>query len=454
MSSPLFRQTALEKISSPEQLDQLMRVTRPRDWLALVALGTLLAGAVGWGILGSIPTRVYGSGVVLHPGEGLAEVQAKSPGRLTEVLLRPGDRVVSGQAVARIDRADLRLQLSQARAVADAIRTQRDETARSYAAYLREQERNLASQARNLRQQARDAEEGLTSQRQLLELRARNAAERVAGLGTLLQAQEDLLRDGFASKVQVQATRERVQAAREDLSKAESDARELVRSTQETLAKLRNDEQQLDIKLLDLKKERNQSLDSFALKLVEAEQRVAQVALDLEQAVTVVSHAAGTVVEVVAVAGTLLAGGAPVVRVDTGRLGLEAVIYAPSGQAKEIEVGMAAYVTPATVKKEEYGSIVGRVRAIGDLPATQAGMMVLLDNQDLVRTFLAAGPVTSVSVELKTDSSTVSGYQWSSGSGPRLKMSEGTLAAGEVVVRRQPPITLVIPALKKFFGLT
>lgn len=431
-----------------------MRVTRPRDWLALVALGALLAAAAGWSILGSIPTRVYGSGVLLDPGEGIVEVQTRSAGRLTEVLVRPGDRVVHGQAVARIDRTDLRLQLSHARAVADVIMTQRDETARSYAAYLREQERNLASQARNLREQARGAEEGLKAQRQVLELRAHDAADREASLETLLQAQEDLLRDGFASKVQVQATRERVQAAREDLSKAESEARELERRTQEMLAKLRNDEQQLDIKLLELKKERNQSLDSFALKLVEAEQRVAQVVLDLEQAVTVVSPAAGRVVEVVAVAGTLVASGASVVRVDTGGLRLEAVIYAPSGQVKEIEVGMAVHVTPATVKKEEYGSIVARVRTIGELPATQAGMMVVLDNQDLVRTFLAGGPVTSVNVELETDRGTVSGYRWSSGRGPGLKMSDGTLVAGEVVVRRQPPITLVIPALKKFFGLT
>ncbi len=44
MSQGLFRETSLEKLSSPEQLDALIKVTSPRAWLALAALKNIRAG--------------------------------------------------------------------------------------------------------------------------------------------------------------------------------------------------------------------------------------------------------------------------------------------------------------------------------------------------------------------------------------------------------------------------
>ncbi|MFL6291034.1 MAG: NHLP bacteriocin system secretion protein, partial [Thermoanaerobaculia bacterium] len=59
----IFRKVALERLSSPEQLDQLMQVTSPRGWLALGAFGTLLNTALGWAELGTIPTDATGEGI-------------------------------------------------------------------------------------------------------------------------------------------------------------------------------------------------------------------------------------------------------------------------------------------------------------------------------------------------------------------------------------------------------
>ena len=36
MESTLFRKAALERLSSPEQLDTIARLTEPRTWLALI----------------------------------------------------------------------------------------------------------------------------------------------------------------------------------------------------------------------------------------------------------------------------------------------------------------------------------------------------------------------------------------------------------------------------------
>ena len=68
MQKPIFRQAALERLSSPEQLDQLMQVTTPKGWLALIALAGLLVTAVVLGFVGSIPVTVTGQCILLNSG--------------------------------------------------------------------------------------------------------------------------------------------------------------------------------------------------------------------------------------------------------------------------------------------------------------------------------------------------------------------------------------------------
>ena len=58
----IFRKVALERLSSPEQLDLVMQVTSPRSWIALSAVGLLLVTLVIWGILGSIPEKTQATG--------------------------------------------------------------------------------------------------------------------------------------------------------------------------------------------------------------------------------------------------------------------------------------------------------------------------------------------------------------------------------------------------------
>jgi hypothetical protein len=66
MSSNLFRKAALEKLSSPEEIDQLMQVTTPKGWIALFALVSLIAAAAAYGFYGSIPVRVSAAYCILN----------------------------------------------------------------------------------------------------------------------------------------------------------------------------------------------------------------------------------------------------------------------------------------------------------------------------------------------------------------------------------------------------
>jgi HlyD family secretion protein len=62
------------------------------------------------------------------------------------------------------------------------------------------------------------------------------------------------------------------------------------------------------------------------------------------------------------------------------------------------------------------------------------------------------GPLIQVDVDLIRDPSTPTGYRWSSSHGPNLKISSGTLAAGDIVVKSDRPISLVIPTLRESLG--
>lgn len=58
MSEEIFRKKSLDKVKSPENLDDYIRVSNPGVWLLLVSVIVLLAGACVWGVFGHIDSTV------------------------------------------------------------------------------------------------------------------------------------------------------------------------------------------------------------------------------------------------------------------------------------------------------------------------------------------------------------------------------------------------------------
>jgi hypothetical protein len=100
MTGPTYPTGTLERMGSPEQLDQLMVVTSPRAWIALSAAGLVLALVVLWSILGRIPTTVDGQGALVRIG-GVVPVCARCAGRIISVV-PDGTTVREGEVVVRL----------------------------------------------------------------------------------------------------------------------------------------------------------------------------------------------------------------------------------------------------------------------------------------------------------------------------------------------------------------
>jgi HlyD family secretion protein len=176
---------------------------------------------------------------------------------------------------------------------------------------------------------------------------------------------------------------------------------------------------------------------------------------ELERRTEVVSPYAGRVVELKVNPGEIVARNGPLFSLlPSGAAAgdaLVAVLYVPPAEGKKVLEGMEVRVVPTSVKREEHGFMLGRVDAVAEVPATPEGMMRILKNSQLVTQLSHDHAPFEVLVRLRRDPSTESGYRWSSSDGPPTKIHVGTLCRAEIVTRRERPIVLLIPALKRFF---
>jgi len=102
----LFRQEALQKLSSPEQLNQAITITDSRGWLALIMFGIIIAVIFRWLIAGIIPVTVAGEGILLKGG-GLKEVVSMTGGSVVELNVKTGDIVTSDQLLVKVMRPEI-----------------------------------------------------------------------------------------------------------------------------------------------------------------------------------------------------------------------------------------------------------------------------------------------------------------------------------------------------------
>lgn len=76
MKNQLFRKKSLDKISSPDQINDYIRVSNPGIWMVLLAVILILAGICVWGIFGHLDTKVEAVGVS-EAGNVICYVQEK-----------------------------------------------------------------------------------------------------------------------------------------------------------------------------------------------------------------------------------------------------------------------------------------------------------------------------------------------------------------------------------------
>ncbi|MER6516763.1 MULTISPECIES: HlyD family efflux transporter periplasmic adaptor subunit [unclassified Streptomyces] len=156
----------------------------------------------------------------------------------------------------------------------------------------------------------------------------------------------------------------------------------------------------------------------------------------------------GRLATLVAKVGSVVSTGADVAtveRVKDPQDPLVAVLYVPGAGASTIPVGATVDLTVQSVPKERFGTLRGRVKAVGRTPQTTAQIGGFLGDGGLAEQFTRDGNPVAVLVQLDPSTSTGTGYRWSSGDGPPDQVPSRTPVSGAVHLAVQRPVDWLLP---------
>jgi HlyD family secretion protein len=416
-SQRAFRAVALQRVASPEQLDHLVGITKPFDWILTFVVCVALAAALTWGVVGRIPTRAAGEGILISGGGRVVDAVSAAAGRLSSVNVAVGDHVQQGQAIAQIAQTDIEQRHTSAIEV------------------FREREREHADLTAKVASELASKSQNFAKLEAAFNQVVKATDQRIEYLTVDLRNLEDLLAKGYT-------TRRNVEDRRRDLT----DAQQRKEDTRNEILKLRSQK-------TDLETQRAREIQQSEFTLNDARRQMDAIAGMLKQNTQVISPIEGRVLEVKVSAGSVLAVGTPVIAIESEGTELEALVYIPAERGKNVKPGMQVSIEPSTVKREEFGTMVGTIVTVSDFPMTPQGMAAVLHNDSLVSRFSHDGAPYAARVSLEQDPATASGYRWAVGKGPPVRLTSGTLTRAEVTTRNQRPLDLVLPLIKRLTGI-
>lgn len=104
MSKPIFREKSLQKVKSPDNLNEYIRVASPSIWLIIAAIIILLIGFCSWAVFGTVESVVEADvhcengTITCHVAEkdipkiriGMTVQFGEYTGIITEIIMRDG----------------------------------------------------------------------------------------------------------------------------------------------------------------------------------------------------------------------------------------------------------------------------------------------------------------------------------------------------------------------------
>ena len=401
---------------SPLQLRSL----GPRQQLGVVL--ALMGGAVGaWAAFWLVPTEVVGKGVLLLP-ENAGLLDARAAGQVRRLPIRVGERVKRGQVLVELYLPVLEKELEQQRANLRELERQNralDERDRLRLATEQTSVDTALAKLQADRQRYGSLRDTYASKLRRLEWLTRR--EVVAPLSSEVVSTEQGLTTAGVNLDQVRIEQKKVLTAYQQVKLAIEtealqrryaidDLRRLIRVTEARLAYEGQLHADRDGELLDLQ--------------VITGQTVA------------VGQRLGTI-------GRLAAGGVP----------LKAVSYFAPADARRLRSGMPVEVVPQWNQRSRFGGIVGKVRQVNTLPATEEDISTTIGNPQLAKALVESGPVMRAQIDLERDPASRDGFRWTLSRGSDVfPVREGLTVESHAYVEWRTPLSYVLPGLRSITG--
>lgn len=404
------------RLTTPERLDRMLSVTPARGWIALLSI-LVVATAVGvWSFVGEVATYVEAHGFLLNRGGRVVDAVATGPGRLRTIVVAVGEEVEKDALVARVANEELATRHAGALALVE------------------ERTRALDALKAEIAAESRIASENSARRRKQLDELETTALDMLDIARANVENSRELFERRIVSRLRLESTQQEFNQARRGL------------------LDLGRERDTLEANEIRYRNENATRVREMTGRLETAKHQARELEV-LVAAERVLAPVSGQVIEIKVASGAIVSPGTAVASIRTGTTELEVLLYVPPAEGKQVEAGMPALVSPAAVRREEFGSIRGTVKSLSSFPVSFEGMVAVLQNRELAQSFFRDGPPYAGRIALVPDPTTASGLAWTSPKAASQTLAPGTLASVEIKTRSQPPITLAIPLLKELLGI-
>lgn len=121
----------------------------------------------------------------------------------------------------------------------------------------------------------------------------------------------------------------------------------------------------------------------------------------------------------------------------------------PLEDGNKTKIGMTVYIELQNVNNQEYGKLIAKISDVYPYAISEKELLTIIKNPQIARYLTNEGkPISLATAEALSDPNTISGYKWTSKSGPPFKISAGTVGSAAITVDEQPPISYLIPLWK------
>jgi multidrug efflux pump subunit AcrA (membrane-fusion protein) len=175
--------------------------------------------------------------------------------------------------------------------------------------------------------------------------------------------------------------------------------------------------------------------------------RIAKVVNESGQLFVVRSPAAGRVFSVAVQVGEVVPAGKAMMSAEHRNPDdrPSAVLFVPATVPVTLKIGTPIQLTVPSAPRDQYGVLQGRVKSVDPLLSTRKEIADFVGDSDIAAAVGATGSGRRVVVELLPSPKTVSGYKWSTATGPPFTIGSRTMVIGTLPQPPERPIEWVIP---------
>ena len=470
----MFRAEALEQLNSPEQLEQLMRVTDRRGWLTLSTVAAIIVALLSWSFWGQIPISVDGQGIITFPRQ-IAGIQSPAQGQISQINTAIGQSVVKGDVIAVISQPALLAQLEAQRQTLQELLA-RNTAVDSLSGRRSQLEREASTRQRDLletriKSDTEAAKTQLENTTNFIESQLANVNNVISTqtqLGKNLKERYEtfsqLLKEGLSSNDtvlsakqqmidnQVKISELRLKIQEIELSRAK--AEDTFQSQMRSVAEMRSQLQELSIRENESSQRQLESSSDRELRIQETQNQIDRLEKKLVNEGQIKSPSDGKILELSISKGQIVSlsrrlGSIEVLTTDEN---MQAIAYFNVGDGKKIRPGMDIKISPSTVERERYGSMEGVVVDVASFASTTEAVASTVGSQEIAKELTQNSSKIQVTSELLLDRTSTSGFKWTSGAGPDDAVTAGTTATIRATIEYRRPISFAIPLLRKWTG--